>query len=317
MPVAPTPEELREIVANLPTPRKALSIAVGSTALVGTLASYATVRLGFSPILAAPLLALSLTVLSIVLHDCAHGTLFPSRTANALVGTLAGLLTWTPFLGYRRGHDAHHAWVGGATDRDPTASPLREVRPNRILDFLLAVRVVPVFYWAGVYIPYLLYDFRPTSGGRRAAHLAQTTLTLLAIIAVHGGLALWLGWSRYGVLAALGFLGWGILYEQMFTLNQHVGLLPTPADRERYSTAEQVNFSRSVRLPLSGLFLHFNLHKEHHLFPALNFQLLPKVHAALQLRRPDLVAYTEERIGALRQRRNRAHLLLTPTAGDR
>ena len=48
----------------------------------------------------------------VVFHDCCHGSLLPSRKANARVGTLLGLVVLTPFVRWRHEHAVHHATSG-------------------------------------------------------------------------------------------------------------------------------------------------------------------------------------------------------------
>ena len=48
----------------------------------------------------------------VVFHDCAHGSLFPSRRANVRVGTVLGLFVLSPFRRWRHDHAVHHATSG-------------------------------------------------------------------------------------------------------------------------------------------------------------------------------------------------------------
>ncbi len=48
----------------------------------------------------------------VVFHDCTHGSLFPSRRANAWVGAVMGLLVLSPFVRWRHDHAVHHATAG-------------------------------------------------------------------------------------------------------------------------------------------------------------------------------------------------------------
>ena len=48
----------------------------------------------------------------VVFHDCAHGSLLPSRRANRWVGTVLGLLVFSPFRRWRHDHVGHHATSG-------------------------------------------------------------------------------------------------------------------------------------------------------------------------------------------------------------
>src|SRR5512136_1661995 len=40
----------------------------------------------------------------IIFHDCGHGSFFKSSRANAIVGTITGILTFTPYYQWRHDH---------------------------------------------------------------------------------------------------------------------------------------------------------------------------------------------------------------------
>jgi omega-6 fatty acid desaturase (delta-12 desaturase) len=71
--------------------------------------------LGVSPlivvVLAIPTAGFLVRVF-VVFHDCAHGSLLPSRRANSWVGTVLGLLVLSPFRCFRHEHAGHHATAG-------------------------------------------------------------------------------------------------------------------------------------------------------------------------------------------------------------
>ncbi len=48
----------------------------------------------------------------IIFHDCGHGSFFKSKKANDIVGTLAGIITFTPYYAWRHSHAVHHATSG-------------------------------------------------------------------------------------------------------------------------------------------------------------------------------------------------------------
>ncbi|MGH2871912.1 MAG: fatty acid desaturase [Solirubrobacteraceae bacterium] len=48
----------------------------------------------------------------VVFHDCAHGSLLPTRRANNIVGTVLGVLVLSPFRRWRHDHAVHHATSG-------------------------------------------------------------------------------------------------------------------------------------------------------------------------------------------------------------
>ena len=71
--------------------------------------------LGLSPVLTVALAipaAGFLVRVFVAFHDCAHGSLFPSRRANARVGTVLGLFVLSPFRRWRHDHAVHHATSG-------------------------------------------------------------------------------------------------------------------------------------------------------------------------------------------------------------
>ncbi|MCX6549465.1 MAG: fatty acid desaturase [Acidobacteria bacterium] len=48
----------------------------------------------------------------IIMHDCGHGSFFPSQRYNNFVGYVTGLLTFTPYSEWRHEHAIHHASAG-------------------------------------------------------------------------------------------------------------------------------------------------------------------------------------------------------------
>lgn len=52
----------------------------------------------------------------IIFHDCGHGSFFRSKTANAIWGTITGILTFTPYHLWSHQHAIHHS-ASGDLDR--------------------------------------------------------------------------------------------------------------------------------------------------------------------------------------------------------
>ncbi len=53
----------------------------------------------------------------VVFHDCTHGSLMPSKRANAYVGRVLGLFVLSPFGRWRHDHAVHHASSGDLARR--------------------------------------------------------------------------------------------------------------------------------------------------------------------------------------------------------
>jgi len=88
-------------------------------AAIGVL-MYFTMQWGF-PVWATILLAIPaaafLVRMFIIFHDCGHGSFFKSQTANRIVGTAMGVLTFTSFGNWRYGHGIHHSSSGNLDRR--------------------------------------------------------------------------------------------------------------------------------------------------------------------------------------------------------
>ena len=77
----------------------------------------------------------------IIFHDCCHGSFFPSRRANRIVGYATGLLTWTPFDKWQRSHAEHHATVGDLDRRG-----VGDVWTLTLNEYLTATKPKRLFY---------------------------------------------------------------------------------------------------------------------------------------------------------------------------
>ncbi|HEV2075394.1 MAG TPA: fatty acid desaturase [Thermoleophilaceae bacterium] len=68
----------------------------------------------------SPLLVLALSLPAagfllrtyIIFHDCTHGSFLHTKRANAWLGTVLGLLVYSPFQSWRHNHAVHHATAG-------------------------------------------------------------------------------------------------------------------------------------------------------------------------------------------------------------
>ena len=81
--------------------------------------------------LLVPLAAFLLVRLFMFQHDCGHGSFFPSRLANDMLGAVLGVLTLTPYQAWRGDHALHHAGAGNLDRRgigDVTTLTIEEYR---------------------------------------------------------------------------------------------------------------------------------------------------------------------------------------------
>ena len=114
-----------------PDARRASFQLVTTLGLLGLAITAIHFALGWS-LLAALLLALPTAGLLvrtfIIMHDCAHGSFFASRSVSDAVGFFTGVLTLTPFAQWRRDHALHHASSGDLDRRGHGDVPTLTVR---------------------------------------------------------------------------------------------------------------------------------------------------------------------------------------------
>lgn len=68
-------------------------------------------------LLAIPTAGLSIR-LFIFQHDCGHGSFYPSQKVNNILGSILGVITFTPYQYWRRSHATHHATAGNLDRRE-------------------------------------------------------------------------------------------------------------------------------------------------------------------------------------------------------
>jgi acyl-lipid omega-6 desaturase (Delta-12 desaturase) len=160
----------------------------------------------------------------ILFHDCCHGSFFESRRANAILGYISGILTFTPFEDWRHAHNRHHATAGDLdrrgvgdiwtmTTEEYLAAPLRRRLAYRIY------RNPFILLGPGAALLFLCFQRVATKGAgqreRRSVWLTNTALLLvvgmaawtiglraylliqLPIILIAGGLGLWLFYIQH------------------------------------------------------------------------------------------------------------------------
>lgn len=92
--------------------------------------------------------------LFIIQHDCGHGSFFPSRRANHLLGACLGVITLSPFAYWKRTHAVHHGTSGNLDRRglgEISTLTVREYRQRSMWSRLIyrCYRSMPVLLCIG------------------------------------------------------------------------------------------------------------------------------------------------------------------------
>lgn len=153
-----------------------------------------TTRISYGLTLVLALPAAGLLVRTFILfHDCCHGSFFKSRKANETLGSILGVLTFTPFYQWRRDHAIHHATAGNLDKRG-----VGDVKTMTVQEYLsapwwkrLGYRIMrnPVFMFTiGASAVFLLLHrfWAPHAGRRERLNVIVTDLALLGLFLAGG-----------------------------------------------------------------------------------------------------------------------------------
>ena len=208
---------------------RAATIQLLNTALPFALCWYLmlkslAVSYGLSLLLAVPTGFLFIR-LFILQHDCGHGSFFPSRRANHIVGSLLGIVTLFPYGYWRRTHAIHHATSGNLDHRE-----LGDVKTYTVREYRSWTATHRFFYRLYRH-PLILLGLGPTyqfvlkhrfpfdipwSWKREWASVLWTNL---GIALVFGSLSWWHGWNavlmvHLPVVLVAGAIGVFLFYVQ-------------------------------------------------------------------------------------------------------
>jgi omega-6 fatty acid desaturase (delta-12 desaturase) len=216
-----------------------------------------------------------------IFHDCTHGSLLPSRRANALTGAVLGLLVLSPFRRWRHDHAVHHASSGDLERRGVGDLPTLTVR-----EYNARTRRARAAY-RGLRNPLVMFGLGPVFAmiiGPRIATRAQrprmrrsVLLTDVALAAVVLALCLLIGWQSFLLIWAPAALLSGSTGIFLFYV-QHQFEDAYWESGEQWSYADAALLGSSyLKLPQPLQFFTGNigLHHIHHLnakIPGYNLQ---------------------------------------------
>jgi omega-6 fatty acid desaturase (delta-12 desaturase) len=272
------------------------SLRRGLTAVATSLVPYLALSvLMYLTLDVSPVLTLALAIpaagflvrVFVVFHDCAHGSLLPSRRANAMVGTVLGLFVLSPFRRWKHDHAIHHA-TSGDLDRRGVGDVLTltvdeyRARPLRGRVVYRLIRNPLVMFGLG---PVLAMVIGPRLVSRDARpRMRQAVLATDAVLVVLVGALCWLmGWQAFLIVwapAALlaGSVGIWLFYVQ----HQFEDAYWQSSDEWSYADAALQGSSYLKLSPVLQFFTgNIGLHHVHHLnarIPNYNLQRAHEAH---------------------------------------
>jgi omega-6 fatty acid desaturase (delta-12 desaturase) len=207
----------------------------------------------------------------IVFHDCAHGSFFASKRANAWVGSFCALLVYAPFARWRHQHAVHHASAGDLDRRGTgdvhtlTVAEYRERSWRGRLGYRLFRNPLVMFGIGPLYSMMFMPRLVPRDARPRMQR--SVIVTNIAIAVVVGGLCWLLGWREFllvempSVILA-GTAGVWLFYVQ----HQFEDVYWESSDRWSYADAALRGSSHlKLSQPLRFFTGNIGLHHVHHL----------------------------------------------------
>lgn len=224
------------------------------------------------------LMGIEQNALSILVHEGAHGLIYPNRKWN---DRSASLFYAAPILlqfeTYCKRHFQHHWRL--ATPQDTKRYPRESIRGKRFLRHMLLAM-------SGVYALRMVLTYVRSSANKRATPRWYDTLYVLL---THGGIiaACWMAGQpwMYPVLWLLP-----IFTVMTFLVSTRAMIEHQPQNLPEYLSEEEgiPEITRTVLGNALSRFVfaqfNFNYHQEHHLFTQIPFWNLPKLHELLKQR---------------------------------
>jgi len=222
----------------------------------------------------------------IIMHDCAHGSFLPWPKVNDAVGFITGVLTFTPFLQWRRDHALHHASSGDLERRgtgDVSTLTVAEYEAlSRVgkLKYRLYRHPIVLFGLGPIHMM-VLSRWRTFSTSTGPTQLWNVWMTNLAIASTATIFILTAGWESVVLLyvpamylAAAG--GIFLFYVQ----HQFEEAYWERGQQWDYATAA-ITGSSFLQLPpvLNWFTGNIGFHHVHHLGPKIPNYRLPQAHA--------------------------------------
>ena len=221
----------------------------------------------------------------IIFHDCGHGSFFKSQKANHIVGTITGILTFTPYFHWRWEHAIHHSSSGDLDRRGMgdvwtlTVQEYLESSRWRRFSYRLARNPFILFLIAPM-ILFLGINRVPKKAPARERYSVH--LTTLAIGMMSVGLILAFGWKAFliiqlTILAVAGSAGVWLFYVQ----HQYEGVYWERSDKWDYVSAA-LHGSSFYKLPkiLQWFSGNIGFHHIHHLSARIPNYNLERCHKA-------------------------------------
>jgi fatty acid desaturase len=204
-------------------------------------------------------------------HDCSHLSVFRKPWLDRLIGFLCGLPVFFPSASYRATHLLHHKYLN--TPQDPDAIAANFPNPR--------LRAAIFYFWLLVGVPFYsiaLIAAGPIRARRKVDKILCIVEPILMLVFYVALFTLAHLYHFGGMLA----LGWASALPVALLIGNFRGLAEH-AQLAHGDPPDPLRIARTVETsPVVSFFLNnLNYHLEHHLYPGIPWNNLPKVHLLL------------------------------------
>ncbi len=220
----------------------------------------------------------------IIFHDCTHQSFFASKKANAIVGTITGIMTFCPYNQWKYAHTVHHA-TSSNLDRRGTG----DIWTLTVEEYLSLSKLRQIFYriyrnpfvmfGIGPFYTFLFqYRFNRKRAGRKER--LNTYLTNAGLAAVALLLSWLIGWQAFLMIQVPIFFISGVAGIWLFYVQHQFENTYFEKEEVWDYVKAALQGSSFYKLPkiLHWITGNIGFHHIHHLSPRVPNYHLQRVH---------------------------------------
>ena len=222
----------------------------------------------------------------IIFHDCTHGSFFKNKKANAIVGTITGVLTLFPYEKWKREHAIHHASSGNLDKRGVgdiwvmTIEEYVEASKWTRLQYRLYRQPLVMFGLGPLWL--ILVTSRFNRKDARKKERMNTHIINVALVVLYGLMMFLVGWQAFLLVQGTTMFVAGVLGIWLFYV-QHTFEDSYFEDESEWDYVKAaIEGSSYYELPkvLQWVTGNIGFHHVHHLSPRVPNYHLEKAHTS-------------------------------------
>lgn len=260
--------------------RHASAIALDWVLIAATIIATSYFFTWYTYLLATLIIGARMHALAILMHDASHYRFLKNRKWN---DRLTNLLIMYPLFSsievYRRNHMRHHRhlnteddpdWVSKLGKKSFTFPKTKQAFLLTILSYFTLVQGIKDAIW------FLKRFSVSTEAKQQKAKGQKNRASLIFMLSLFALLTIFNGWAYYALFWVVPYLSTFFMFQYIRSVAEHFGEL---------SYDHLLTSTRTVKTNLLEQFLlaphNVGYHLEHHLYPAVPFYNLPKLHDLL------------------------------------